>query len=92
MFPESGIILECTPEHLKKLSDPRMQKSLAERYSGKVFWDVDEELKVWNNQPRNHRYEYFAAIEIYEQFGYWCLVEKYGGHGQRHASLQEDHA
>jgi len=70
------------------IRDHQFQRELANKYEGKVFWDIEPELEVWRNQTKHdrryygHGYEYHAAIRIFEQYGYLSLVEKYGGHGK----------
>ena len=83
MFPRQVIQFDCSRQHLDEFKNPRFQESLADEYREKVFWDIPLELSVWQNQPTNHRYEYFAAISIFKAYKYSSLVEKYGGHGQK---------
>jgi hypothetical protein len=83
MFPNRVIELDCSRQLLAQLMDPQFQAALGDKYRNKVFWDNDLELSVWRSQPDGHRYEYYVAIRVFEQYGYLSLVEKYGGHGQR---------
>ena len=82
MFSDRVFQLECSRQHLVQLEDQRFQQALADKYKNKVFWDNERELNVWRKQPTGHRYEYYAAIRIFEKYNYLSLVEKYGGHGQ----------
>lgn len=49
----------------------------------------EDDLRLAKTQPRNHFYEWLAAILIYHSTGYYSLVEKYQFTKKRHKHKQE---
>ena len=58
----------------KKFQSSELAKDWRAKYP-EIF--DDDDLRLALSQPKNHFYEWFAAIYLFEEMGYYSLIEKY---------------
>jgi hypothetical protein len=63
-----------SPEDKEAFFSGVLTRQWAKEYP--FLFDINDE-KIALNQPSYHFFEWSAAIRIYEEIGYFCLIEKY---------------
>ena len=80
-------------EQRDRFINGQLSKDWHEKYP--TLFDEDD-LRIARTQPRNHFYEWLAAISIYHSTGYYSLVEKYQftkhGHKRKQAVVEKIHS
>ncbi len=65
----------------RKFHSGELAREWREKYS-EIF--DDDDLRLALSQPSNHFYEWAAAIHLYEDKGYYSLIEKYQYKNHKH--------